>query len=724
MTLPVTTSSLAPLRAVIFDLDGVITDTAEYHYQAWQRLADEEGLPFDREVNERCRGVTRRDSLLIVLGGRPEPEERMQEFMARKQRYYEALLDHIGPDDLLPGVAGLLDQLDAAGLPYAIASASKNARAVCERLGIAARLGMLADGHSVERQKPFPDLFRFAAAGLGVPAARCLVVEDAAAGVAAALSAGMHALALGPADRFLELAPRGAPFTRRDDLRDVTLDELRAAATFDPGRFVVQEGFDPATQHHMETVFTLGNGYFASRGSFEEGYPGESALTFAHGLWDDMPISFTELVNLPRWLHLTICVDGDEFRLDRGELLDFRRTTDLRRGLLRRDVTWRAPNGKVIDLHFERFHAYHRDRLGALRLLATAVSHHCVIEVRAGIDGHVANQDLLHLRLTDQGREPGDVVWLRAATRHTGRDLALAASVSAEMSAGRVPPPLSDLCAGFPALAHRVELGILVGRRLPHPGPQPVPLPRGHHGQPDVAVPAGDDRVRILAAGAAAPGVGPLRGGRLPHRPERRIERQQHRLVAREVDVIATAATQPVIVGDQHRPGRLHGGGGRGDAIGRQHRRAGGWPGARQGRRQRIEHGVGGPPVCPRARRPEVGDRQRDQVPEAVGELGGRGAERRGEARQAGVDQHVGAAGQLEQTPAVRRGARVQDGAALVRVVQGERDGGPGQSRHGGPGGAAAGWLHLEHVGAEVGQDAGDRVAVTARQVEDSKRCQ
>jgi len=451
-------TTTAPLRAVIFDLDGVITDTAEYHYQAWQRLADEEGLPFDREVNERCRGVTRRDSLLILLGGRPEPEERMQEFMARKQRYYEALLDRIGPGDLLPGVAGLLDQLDAAGLPYAIASASKNARAVCERLGIAGRLGMLADGHSVERQKPFPDLFRFAAAGLAVPAARCLVVEDAAAGVAAALAAGMHALALGPADRFLELAPRNAPYTRRDDLADVTLDELRAAATLDPGRYVVQEGFDPATQHHMETVFTLGNGYFASRGSFEEGYPGESALTFAHGLWDDMPISFTELVNLPRWLHLTICIDGDEFRLDRGELLDFRRTTDLRRGLLRRDVTWRAPNGKVIDLHFERFHAYHRDRLGALRLLATAVSHPCVIEVRAGIDGHVANQDLLHLRLSDQGREAGDVVWLRAATRHTDRDVAVAAAISAETSAGRVAPALPDLCAGFPALTQRVEL--------------------------------------------------------------------------------------------------------------------------------------------------------------------------------------------------------------------------------------------------------------------------
>ena len=107
--------------ALIFDLDGVITDTAEYHYHAWQRLADEEGLPFGRAANERCRGISRRESLLIVLGGRPATEEQMQAMMARKQRYYEESLDRIGPDDLLPGVAGLLDALDAAGVPYALA---------------------------------------------------------------------------------------------------------------------------------------------------------------------------------------------------------------------------------------------------------------------------------------------------------------------------------------------------------------------------------------------------------------------------------------------------------------------------------------------------------------------------------------------------------------------------------------------------------------------------
>ena len=446
--------------ALIFDLDGVITDTAEYHYQAWQRLADEEGLPFDREANERCRGITRRESLLVVLGGRAATEEEMQTMMARKQRFYEESLDQIGPDALLPGVAALLDALDAAGIPYALASASKNARPVCERLGIAHRLAALADGYSVERQKPYPDLFRFAAAGIGAPAAGCLVVEDAAAGVEAALAAGMPALALGPAERFEGLLDRGR-VTRRDDLRDVTLDELAAAAAFDPAWHVVQTEFAPAAAaelHHTETIFTIGNGTFATRGTFEEGYPGESALTFAHGVWDDIPIVFTELVNLPNWLRLNLTIDGDDFRLDQGRVLDFRRYTDLRAGVLRRAVLWQAPNGKTVDLHFERFIAYARPHVAAIRLLVTAVSHPCAVAVRAGIDGHVANQDLLHLTLEDQGKS-GDAVWLRARTRHTGRAVAVAASLSVATSANNGNGNLTaDLCPGYPALLAAAEL--------------------------------------------------------------------------------------------------------------------------------------------------------------------------------------------------------------------------------------------------------------------------
>ena len=145
----------------------------------------------------------------------------------------------------------------------------------------------------------------------------------------------------------------------------------------------------------METVFTTGNGYFASRGSFEEGYPRDDALTLAHGVFDDVPIAVTELVNLPNWLELRLQFDGQLFRLDQGEILDFHRRLDLQRAIIQRHVRWRAPHGLVVDVSFERFISYSDIHLAGLRLLVTPVNRDTVVEVEAGVDGHVANDDLL-----------------------------------------------------------------------------------------------------------------------------------------------------------------------------------------------------------------------------------------------------------------------------------------------------------------------------------------
>lgn len=247
-------ANLPSLQAVIFDLDGVITDTAEFHYLAWKKLADEEGLPFDRTVNEKLRGISRRESLLIILDGRSRSEAEMQAMMTRKNSYYQDMLHQISPADLLPGVVDVLDELDVAGIPYAIASASRNAAFVVEKLGIAGRLAVLADGRSVLQTKPAPDLFRFAAAKLDTPPGACLVIEDAAAGVQAALTAGMMVLALGPAARFdaLPLWPYCRP-----TLEGITLAELREITAVDPQWTITQTEFDQAGQHHMETVFYL-----------------------------------------------------------------------------------------------------------------------------------------------------------------------------------------------------------------------------------------------------------------------------------------------------------------------------------------------------------------------------------------------------------------------------------------------------------------------------------
>jgi len=192
---------VANIQGVIFDLDGVLTETAEYHYRGWQRLADEEGIPFDRQANEAMRGLSRRDSLLQMLGDRSRTEEQFQEMMERKNRYYLEFIKDVSPADLLPGAVELLDELRCGGIKVAIGSASKNAQEVIQRLGIGDRVDTISDGYSVTRSKPAPDLFLHAANQLGLAPEHCVVVEDAASGVEAALAAGMWAVGLGPVER-------------------------------------------------------------------------------------------------------------------------------------------------------------------------------------------------------------------------------------------------------------------------------------------------------------------------------------------------------------------------------------------------------------------------------------------------------------------------------------------------------------------------------------------
>jgi beta-phosphoglucomutase len=190
-------------KAIIFDLDGVLTDTSEYHYKAWKQLADEEGIPFTREENdEHLRGVGRRDSLMYILRGRKVSEEQIQVMMDRKNRYYTEMIKSITPNDLVAGGRDLLNEIRMAGIKAAIASSSKNCYTVLERLDILSYLDGIADGNSVVNSKPAPDLFVYAAGSVQVPTPDCLGVEDADAGIEAIKTAGMQALGIGPKERF------------------------------------------------------------------------------------------------------------------------------------------------------------------------------------------------------------------------------------------------------------------------------------------------------------------------------------------------------------------------------------------------------------------------------------------------------------------------------------------------------------------------------------------
>ncbi len=189
------------IQAFLFDLDGVLTDTSEFHFLGWKRLAEDLGIPFTRQENEALRGVSRRESLALLLKGRPVSEAEATAMMEQKNRYYLELLEKMTPSSLLPGAKEILEELGRLGLKRVIVSVSKNAPLVIERLQLMPLIDDLVDGNAPARSKPFPDLFLLAANKCGLKPTDCLVVEDAAAGIEAAHAAGMLALGLGPVER-------------------------------------------------------------------------------------------------------------------------------------------------------------------------------------------------------------------------------------------------------------------------------------------------------------------------------------------------------------------------------------------------------------------------------------------------------------------------------------------------------------------------------------------
>jgi beta-phosphoglucomutase len=188
------------IRALLFDLDGVITDTVEFHYLSWKQLTEEEGIPFSREHNELLRGLSRRESLAVILNGRAIEEAVAEDWMRRKNDYYLRYMNDMTPADRLPGVTELLTEARAAGAKTAVASASRNAHAVLERLELLDLFDAIVDAHCVVHSKPAPDLFLWAAGRLNVNPRQAVVFEDGEAGVAAALAGGFRVVGLGQAN--------------------------------------------------------------------------------------------------------------------------------------------------------------------------------------------------------------------------------------------------------------------------------------------------------------------------------------------------------------------------------------------------------------------------------------------------------------------------------------------------------------------------------------------
>ena len=187
------------IQAVIFDLDGVIVDTAQFHFIAWKELAAEWNYTLTLEDNEKLKGVSRMESVEKISrwAGIQATQEKLIDVAKRKNDLYLNLCSNLSFENVLAGINELINELKEHHIKVALGSASKNARFVLDRLGLSETFDVIVDGTNVSKSKPNPDVFLTAAQQLGVPPQNCLVIEDAPAGIEAALSAGMQVLGLG-----------------------------------------------------------------------------------------------------------------------------------------------------------------------------------------------------------------------------------------------------------------------------------------------------------------------------------------------------------------------------------------------------------------------------------------------------------------------------------------------------------------------------------------------
>ena len=212
------------IKGFIFDLDGVITDTADLHYKAWKKLADDQGWNFDQNVNDELRGVSRMDSIRIICEHNKETiaEEKLNELAKYKNDIYVASLEEMTPNDYLPGAQELLNLLRREGFLVALGSASRNAAKVLQQLDANKYFDVIGDGNSVTNSKPAPDIFLYAANALDLKPEECIVYEDAKSGIDAAKAGGFHSVGIGPKERV------GHADVRFETMKEATLFEVKS----------------------------------------------------------------------------------------------------------------------------------------------------------------------------------------------------------------------------------------------------------------------------------------------------------------------------------------------------------------------------------------------------------------------------------------------------------------------------------------------------------------
>lgn len=381
---------MGAIRGAIFDLDGVLVDTAKYHYLAWKKLAGELHIDFTSEDNERLKGVSRACSLEIILalGGKTLAEEEKAKAAEKKNGWYLEYIQNITPKELLPEVVPFLTYLRERGVKLSLGSASKNAAAILDKLAISRLFDAIVHGGHVSKAKPDPEIFLAAARALGIPPAQCVVFEDASAGVEAGKNAGMTVIGVGDpavltqADMVIKnFAELSFP---------LVIEELSP-----PDFILTATGFNKDDAELNGSKFLLGNGYVGYRGTLEEyGKESQVAATVA-GLYDKAGDAWREPVNAPNGFYTVLSAGSEVLNALEHAPAWHQQTLDMRRAVHGRESVFKTSTNEI-RVRSERFLSLDDVHLMAMKYQFKAARAEKLV-IRTGIDGEVWDINGPHL---------------------------------------------------------------------------------------------------------------------------------------------------------------------------------------------------------------------------------------------------------------------------------------------------------------------------------------
>lgn len=439
------------IRAVLFDLDGVVVFTDRFHEMGWRRLAEDNGWEFSAELAHSLRGISRMEALDIILernGVADISPGQKAEWADRKNAYYKESVQSIGEGDILPGSLDFIRQLREIGIRTALCSASKNAPAVLDLLSITQLFDEVVCGLDITRSKPDPQVFEMAAERLGIPSFHCLVFEDAPSGIEAARRAGMKCVGVGdPAG--LPDAPSIIESYAEIDI-EALLDSGRPFRPEPHGWHLVEDSFRARRSLYWESMLAVTNGVIGVRGNLEEACDGVESYpaTFVNGVVGFMPYHFMwkfpgypdrghRVLNACEWTRVSLVVDGERLDVNHPGLKTYRRWLDMKQGSMHRTSVWTTSKGVEVKLTTRRLASMVRREVAALEC-TVAVSQACTLRLETVTDGNPVSRHYPETGITCESWELCDGLMLGRLQSATSRQR-LAFAQELTLSAAETP---------------------------------------------------------------------------------------------------------------------------------------------------------------------------------------------------------------------------------------------------------------------------------------------